>query len=156
MLHEWVRAVVSNKLSRANCASPAEVTVRCRGPPLGGDRLEAKANHLNLNHAALLFTRTRNTNMPHAGRVRAPTAVVGCLREMRLNKLLYVPILNSDIVTLWISGLSARVRHAMRGVRTVRRGRSSSGTRQHLPPEVLHLREMQVRLATFRSYVLMC
>lgn len=44
----------------------------------------------------------------------------------------------------FFSGLPARFRHAVRSVQPVRGGRGSVGPREHIPPEVFHLCEMQV------------
>lgn len=48
------------------------------------------------------------------------------------------------VISLFFSGLPARFRHAVRGVQPIRGGRGGVGPREHIPPKVFHLREMQV------------
>lgn len=51
-----------------------------------------------------------------------------------------------------VAGLPARVRHALRGVQPVRGGRGGLRAREHLPPEMLHLRTMQVSAGAVLSF----
>lgn len=44
----------------------------------------------------------------------------------------------------FFSGLPARFRHPVRGVQPIRGGRGGVGPREHIPPKVFHLREVQV------------